>query len=111
MQINDNTITKFLIYDAGTRTGPGSSIQGYSKYEFFSAVFITYDKTDKESFDNIKKTLDEVNTYYPNIFKGIIVYNGFIKGDGKVTDEEMKEVKEKCSADSYKVDMLMISQN
>ena len=55
MQINDNTITKFLIYDAGTRTGPGSSIQGYSKYEFFSAVFITYDKTDKESFDNIKK--------------------------------------------------------
>ena len=55
--------------------------------------------------------MDEVNTYYPNIFKGIIVYNGFIKGDGKVTDEEMKEVKEKYSADSYKVDMLMISQN
>ena len=104
LKINDNTITKFWIYDAGTITGPGSFIKGYSENIFFSAVFITYDNTDKDSFDNVKKTLDEVNTYYPNIFKGIIVYNGFIKENGKVTEEELNEVKEKCSANSYAVD-------
>ena len=48
--------------------------------------------------------MDEVNSYYPNIFKGIIVDNGFDKENGEVTDEEMEEVEEKCSADSYAVD-------
>ena len=48
--------------------------------------------------------MDEVNTYYPTIFKGIIVDNGFDKENGEVTEEEMEEVEEKCSADSYAVD-------
>ena len=104
MQINSNTNVKFWIYDAGTRTGVGSSIQAFSNSKSASAVLIVYNKTDKESFEKVKKTLDEVNTYYPTIFKGIIVDNGFDKENGEVTDEEMEEVEEKCSADSYAVD-------
>ena len=54
--------------------------------------------------------MDEVNSYYSNIFKGIIVTNGFIKENGKVTNDEVKEVEEKCNADSYKVDAHDISE-
>ena len=47
MQINSNTNIKFWIYDAGTRTGAGSSIQAFSNSKSASAVLIVYNKTDK----------------------------------------------------------------
>ena len=102
MQINTNV--KFWIYNAGTKTGAGSSIQAFANSESASAVLIVYNKTDKKSFEKVKKTLNDVNNYYPNIFKGIIVDNGFDKENRDITDKEMEEVEEKCSADSYAVD-------
>lgn len=53
MEIDSNTNVKFWILDAGTRTGPGSSIQTYSKSA--SAVCIIYDRNNHDSFDKIKK--------------------------------------------------------
>ena len=47
--------------------------------------------------------MDEVNSYYSNIIKAIIVNNGFDDYNGKVTEEETKEVVKKCNASLWKV--------
>ena len=89
----------YSIYNAGSKIGPYSSIKKFS--DDTSAVFMVYDKENEESFMKLKNTLNDVNDYYKNVFKAVIVKNADYKENGQNIANEMEEFNKKCDTALY----------
>ena len=66
---------KFKIKEVGTYTGTGSGslIEKYAKNA--QAVILAYKRADTETFDELKKAMEEVNKYFSKVFKVVLVDN------------------------------------
>ena len=90
---NNNTLN-FSIYYTGSKVGPFSLLKTFS--ENTSAVFMVYDKKGRESFEILQKYLNEVNDYYQNAFKALIVNNADYKEIDQETENKMDEFSNNC---------------
>ena len=90
---NNNTLN-FSIYYTGSNEGPVSLLKIFS--ENTSPVFMVYDKKERKSFEILQKYLNEVNDYYKNVFKALIVGNADYKENDQETENKMDEFSTNC---------------
>ena len=57
---------------------------------------MVYDKKERKSFKILQKNLNQVNNYYKNVFKALIVGNADYKENVQETENKMDEFSNNC---------------